>query len=86
MARWSEKAGIVPLACRCLTVAVAIGALCGSLVARQRGQGPGLRGTVTIDRGEVRAFRVRATDRERRIAYTVFTQKGQYQFHHLLLR
>lgn len=83
MVRWGGRRGIVPLACRCLAAAVAIGALGGSLAARQQGQGPALRGTVTVDRGQVRAFRVRATDPARRIAYTVFTQKGQYQFHRL---
>ena len=36
-------------------------------------------GTVTADRGEVRAFRVKARDTLHRITYTVFTNKGRYQ-------
>ena len=35
-------------------------------------------GTVTADRGEVRALRVKATDTVNRISYTVFTSKGRY--------
>src|SRR5688572_4019628 len=35
-------------------------------------------GRVTADRGEVRAFRVAAHNLDRRLWYTVFTNKGQY--------
>ena len=42
-----------------------------------------LAGAVTADRGEVRALRVKARDTVRRISYTVFTNKGRYQFHSL---
>ena len=38
-----------------------------------------IQGTVTADRGEVRALRVKATDTVNRISYTVFTSKGRYQ-------
>ena len=38
-----------------------------------------IEGTVTADRGEVRALRVKATDTVNRISYTVFTSKGRYQ-------
>src|SRR5262249_23508980 len=37
-----------------------------------------LAGSVTAQSGEVRALRVRAMDTAHKIAYTVFTQKGQY--------
>lgn len=40
-------------------------------------------GGVTADRGEVRAFRVRATDTVHKITYTVFTTKGRYQIFNL---
>jgi streptogramin lyase len=40
-------------------------------------------GTVTADRGDVRALRVKATDIVNRIAYTVFTSKGRYQIANL---
>ena len=40
-------------------------------------------GSVTADRGEVRAFRVKARDSVHRIAYTVFTRSGRYQIYHL---
>src|SRR5712671_4406733 len=40
-------------------------------------------GAVTTDKGEVRAVRVKATDTVRKIAYTVFTNKGKYQIYNL---
>jgi len=40
-------------------------------------------GRVTADQGEVRAFRVRATDPEHRISYTVFTRDGRYRIFNL---
>lgn len=40
-------------------------------------------GTVTADRGDVRALRVKATDTVHRMAYTVYTNKGRYQIHNL---
>ena len=40
-------------------------------------------GTVTADRGEVRALRVRAADTVHKITYTVFTNKGRYQIFNL---
>jgi len=40
-------------------------------------------GTVTIDHGRVAAFRVKAKDTMRRIAYTVYTQKGRYNIYNL---
>ena len=40
-------------------------------------------GSVTTDRGVVRAFRVRAADTVHKITYTVFTNKGRYQIFNL---
>jgi len=40
-------------------------------------------GAVTTDKGEIRAVRVKATDTVRKIAYTVFTNKGKYQIYNL---
>lgn len=40
-------------------------------------------GSVTADRGEVRAFRVRAKDTVHLISYTVFTNKGKYHIYNL---
>jgi hypothetical protein len=49
-----------------------------------RGAGTGvISGAVTADTGEVRAVRVKATDTVRKIAYTVFTNKGKYQIFNL---
>jgi virginiamycin B lyase len=42
-----------------------------------------LSGAVTVDRGTVRAFRVRARDTVNRITYTVFTTRGRYQIYNL---
>ena len=40
-------------------------------------------GSVSIDHGRVAAFRVKAQDTMRRIAYTVYTQKGRYNIYNL---
>lgn len=40
-------------------------------------------GKVTADKGAVVAFRVKARDTQRKIAYTVFTQKGSYRIFNL---
>jgi streptogramin lyase len=40
-------------------------------------------GTVTADRGEIRALRVKATDTVNRVSYTVFTSKGRYRVSNL---
>ena len=40
-------------------------------------------GSVTADRGEVKAFRVRARDTVHLISYTVFTSKGKYHIYNL---
>ncbi len=40
-------------------------------------------GTVTINHGRVAALRVKAKDTMRRIAYTVYTQKGRYNIYNL---
>ncbi len=50
--------------------------------AQNRGSGV-IAGSVTADRGEVRALRVKATDTVHRMAYTVFTSRGRYQINHL---
>lgn len=42
-----------------------------------------LSGTVTADRGDVRALRVKARNTSSRISYTVFTSKGRYQIYNL---
>lgn len=42
-----------------------------------------LAGTVTADRGDVRALRVKATDTVHKMSYTVFTNKGEYRIHNL---
>ena len=40
-------------------------------------------GTITVDCGMARAFRVKAKDTARRITYTVYTNKGQYHIYNL---
>ena len=40
-------------------------------------------GSVSVDQGEVRAFRVKAHDTAGRVAYTVYTVKGRYQIFNL---
>lgn len=40
-------------------------------------------GRVTVDQGEVRAFRVKARDSVRRISYTVYTVDGRYRIFNL---
>ena len=40
-------------------------------------------GSVSIDRGSVRAFRVKAKDTMRRVSYTVYTVKGRYSIYNL---
>jgi streptogramin lyase/mono/diheme cytochrome c family protein len=40
-------------------------------------------GTVTADRGDVRALRVKAIDTVHKMAYTVYTSKGRYQIYNL---
>lgn len=58
---------------------VALAGASRELVAQRSATGA-LTGVVTADRGEVRALRVKARDTVRRVAYTVFTNKGRYQF------
>ena len=41
-------------------------------------------GSVSVDQGEVRAFRVKAHDTAGRVAYTVYTVGGRYQIFNLL--
>src|SRR5262245_63008011 len=55
----------------------------GTLTAQNRGATGSIAGTVTADRGEVRALRVKATDTVHKISYTVFTTKGRYQIFNL---
>ena len=65
-------------------LAVASGSLFISYRAQAQTTGDGeITGIVKIDRGHVKAFRVRATDLTRRIAYTVYTNKGQYHVYNL---
>src|SRR5437867_5723417 len=49
----------------------------------QNTSGAVISGTVTIDQGRLAAFRVKAKDTMRRIAYTVYTQKGHYNIYNL---
>jgi virginiamycin B lyase len=51
--------------------------------AQNQSRGGAVAGTVTVDRGEVRALRVKATDIVNRVAYTVFTSKGRYRIGNL---
>jgi streptogramin lyase len=60
---------------------VALGAWSAQPAAQ--GQAGSIAGTVTADRGEVRALRVKATDTVHKISYTVFTNKGRYQIYNL---
>jgi virginiamycin B lyase len=53
------------------------------ILAEDSGKTGVIGGRVTADRGEVRAFRVQAKDTVHRMAYTVFTNKGQYQIFNL---
>jgi streptogramin lyase len=52
-------------------------AFCLQASAQQSVRGS-IKGTVTADQGEVRAFRVSAHNLDRRLWYTVFTNKGAY--------
>ena len=54
------------------------------LPAAVSAQGTGtLSGIVTVDAGEVQAFRVKARDTVGRIAYTVYTVEGRYRIYNL---
>ena len=56
----------------------------GEPIMAQNPAGQGvISGSVTADRGEVRAFRVKATDTIHKMAYTVFTNNGRYQIFNL---
>ena len=62
-----------------LAAAVLVAAACLQLAASAQSSARGtITGRVTADRGEVRAFRVAAHNLDRRLWYTVFTNKGQY--------
>ena len=54
-----------------------------TILAQNRQATGAIAGSVTADRGEVRALRVKATDTAHKIAYTVFTTKGRYQIYNL---
>ena len=83
---------------RCLTVrrtrsllALRIGGSCLALLclaqaptsAQSTGAVGVIAGSVTVDQGAVVAFRVKARDTARRIAYTVYTVDGRYQIFNL---
>jgi hypothetical protein len=53
----------------------------GTSVAQSTGV---ISGSVSVDQGEVRAFRVKAHDTAGRVAYTVYTVGGRYQIFNLL--
>src|SRR5262245_43694198 len=65
-------------------VALAAGAAAAVLLGVELvvfGQSPGrgtISGRITADQGQVRAFRVAAHNLDRRVWYTVFTDKAQY--------
>ena len=64
-------------------LAVVLAATVG-LPAAVSAQGTGtLSGIVTVDDGEVQAFRVKARDTVGRIAYTVYTVEGRYRIYNL---
>src|SRR5260221_6062462 len=65
-----------------LAVAIA-GWLARPVGAQRAGKSGTLMGHVTAQGTEVRALRVKATDSAHKIAYAVFTQKGQYQIFNL---
>ncbi len=68
------------------TMAAAVAGLVGlnvTIIAQNRPAAGRIEGTVTADRGEVRALRVKATDTVNKISYTVFTNKGRYQIPNL---
>src|SRR5262245_20738740 len=67
-----------------LVSALAIG-LAGSIaILAPQPSAPGrISGKVPADRGEARAFRVKARDTEHRIIYSVLTNKGRYQIFNL---
>lgn len=52
-------------------------------VAQNSGTEGVISGSVTVDRGVVRAFRVQVRDTIHRLTYTVFTNKGQYDVFNL---
>jgi streptogramin lyase/mono/diheme cytochrome c family protein len=54
-----------------------------TIVAQNRTASGTITGSVTADRGEVQALRVKATDTVHKMAYTVYTNKGRYQIHNL---
>jgi streptogramin lyase len=69
-----------------LAAAAAVLWLVGPSVVTSAQSRPGsgtIAGTVTADRGEVRALRVKATDTVNKIAYTVFTSGGRYRIPNL---
>ena len=62
-----------------IAAAVLVAAACLQLAASAQSSARGtITGRVTADRGDVRAFRVAAHNLDRRLWYTVFTNKGQY--------
>ena len=56
-----------------------VGAGSATVDAQNRPAPGRIEGTVTADRGDVRALRVKATDTVNKISYTVFTSKGRYR-------
>ncbi len=64
-------------------VAAALGLAAAQPSAQRQAATGMLAGVVTTHPGEVRGLRVKASDTVHRIAYTVFTNKGRYQFFNL---
>src|SRR5262249_35828061 len=81
--RDGEKRGrTMRLALSVLVVALGSGAIVDGQSSDPSATGT-ISGRVSADRGEVRAFRVRARDTIHRITYTVFTTQGAYRIFNL---
>ena len=71
---------------RCTAVVVILGVSLvwsAAPIMAQRADSGTISGVVTADRGDVRAFRVKARDSVHKIIYTVFTNGGRYQIYNL---
>jgi streptogramin lyase len=77
-AQWGSRVSVATVA-GVLSVALVVAS--GSVSAQS--VSGGIAGHVTVDDGEVVAFRVKARDALRRVAYTVYTVDGRYQIFNL---
>ena len=74
-----RKLGLLAACTGAAAVAGLLGLSDTTVIAQNQPATGRIEGTVTADRGEVRALRVKATDTLNKISYTVFTAKGRYQ-------